>query len=111
MSKQKKKVLKLSSKDITDVLNTLSAQFKVMTSDEKKAVLKKIGVSKTDIEQLDDTGLINKLRSEYNKILPKIDLNDFKVDQKYIKANEFITKNDTSTKTLLKKEIEDYKKI
>tara|TARA_R100000655_G_scaffold31221_1_gene62663 strand:- start:4279 stop:4602 length:324 start_codon:yes stop_codon:yes gene_type:complete len=105
---KRKKELKLTQKDIADVIKTIEIQFDTMDKDEKKAILKKLGISKNDIEKLDDTGLVNKVKSEYNKVLPNIDLNNFSLDRKYIIANEYISKK---KKTELKKEIEDYKKL
>ena len=103
-----KKIKYLSSEDKANVLKTLKIQFKAMTIDEKKAVLKKIDISKTDIEKLDEDGMIDKLVSTYNPILDTIDINNFSIDAKYKTANEYISGN---KKTELKTEIENYKKL
>lgn len=98
----------LSTEDKTNVINTLEMQFKAMSIDEKKAVLKKIDISKDDIEKLDEDGMLDKLVSTYNPILDTIDLNNFSVDAKYITANEYLS---GEKKTELKTEIENYKKL
>ena len=103
-----KKTKYLSIQDKTDVINTLTAQFKAMSIDEKKAVLKKLDISKTDIEKLEEDGMVNKLVSIYTPILDKIDINNFSIDSKYKRANEYISGD---KKAELKTDIETYKKI
>jgi hypothetical protein len=107
MSKKKKKLF-LSAQDQQDVLNTIEKSFKYLDNDGKKTILKTIGITKVDIEKLDEDGLIQKVLSEYSKIISKIDLNDFKVDEKYKKANEYMSGD---KKTEFKKEIKDYKNL
>jgi DNA-directed RNA polymerase subunit H (RpoH/RPB5) len=98
----------LTNEDKIDIVNTLKMQFKVMSIDEKKAVLKKLDISKTDIEKLDEHGMLNILISTYDPILDAIDLNNVNIDTKYITANEYISGD---RKTELKTEIENYKKL
>ena len=82
--------------------------FDKMSNDEKKAILKKIGVSKIDIEKLDNNGLVDKVKSTYKSIIENIDLNNFTLDNKYKEGAEFLSKKHSS---LLKTEIETYKKL
>tara|TARA_R100000664_G_C2758408_1_gene147246 strand:+ start:1055 stop:1372 length:318 start_codon:yes stop_codon:yes gene_type:complete len=103
-----KKEHKLSDQDIKDILYTIERQYKRRTIDEKKAILKKIGISKDDIEKLNDKGLVDKLISEFNKILPTIDLNNFTIEEKYKTVNEYISGD---RKSELKTETENYKKL
>lgn len=105
---KKQPIRKLSKGDVESVLYTLETLFKDMSKDEQKAVLKKIGVSKTDIESLDETGLVAKIRSSYKTIVEDVDLNNFRIHSKYKTGAEFLSKKH---KEQLKTEIENYKKL
>tara|TARA_Y100001973_G_C5194410_1_gene333195 strand:+ start:1161 stop:1490 length:330 start_codon:yes stop_codon:yes gene_type:complete len=109
MSKEKrKKVLRLSNQDLKDVINTIEFNFKKMDREEKRAVLLELGLSKTKIEGLSDLDMLKSVKDEYENILPKIDLNDFKVDKKYKTANEFMSRNKPKK---LKEKIQKYKEL
>ena len=109
MSKEKrKKVLRLSNQDLKDVINTIEFNFKKMDREEKRAVLLELGLSKTKIEGLSDLDMLKSVKDEYENILPKIDLNDFKVDKKYKTANEFMSRNKPKE---LKEKIQKYKEL
>tara|TARA_R110001592_G_scaffold341404_1_gene630371 strand:+ start:587 stop:910 length:324 start_codon:yes stop_codon:yes gene_type:complete len=105
---KKKIIQKLSKGDLSSVLNTIEMLFNNMSNDEKKVILKKIGVSKIDIEKLDNNGLVNKVKSTYKSIIENIDLNNFTLDNKYKEGAEFLSKKN---KSILKTEIENYKKL
>ena len=105
---KKKIIQKLSKGDLSSVLNTIEMLFDKMSNDEKKAILKKIGVSKIDIEKLDNNGLVDKVKSTYKSIIENIDLNNFTLDNKYKEGAEFLSKKN---KSILKTEIENYKKL
>jgi len=105
---KKKPVKKLSKTEVNSVLNTIELLFKQMSKDEKKAILKKIGIGKVDIEALDDDGLLTKVKSTYKTIIEGVDLNNFRVDEKYKTGAEFLSRK---KKTQLKTEIENYKKL
>ena len=112
LKKPVKKVIRLSDKDISEFLISLDTMFKRMSTDEKKAVLLQIGRDKNDIEKLDGDNMLKSIKDEYTKLLPTIDLNDVNtVPTKYKKANEFMTKKDTSTKKELKEKIQKYKEL
>ena len=100
--------LRLTTTEITNVLDTLDFLFNKMTTDEKKAVLKKIGVSKRDIEALENDQLITKLKTEYTSLLRNFDKNNPTVDEKYKRGCEYMSKK---KKTELKTEIENYKRL
>ena len=109
MTKEKrKKVLRLSNQDLKDVINTIEFNFKKMDREEKRAVLLELGLSKTKIEGLSDLDMLKSVKDEYENILPKIDLNDFKVDKKYKTANEFMSRNKPKE---LKEKIQKYKEL
>ena len=55
--------LRLTAELKKAVLNTLETQFKKMSIDERKAVLKHIGISKTQIESKDEDGMLKELLS------------------------------------------------
>tara|TARA_R100001443_G_scaffold113463_1_gene128206 strand:- start:4133 stop:4537 length:405 start_codon:yes stop_codon:yes gene_type:complete len=103
---------RLSDKDVDDILNTLDRAFKRMSKDEKKAILLHIGQGKVDIEKLDDTTMLRTIKSDYQRVLRNIDMNDVNsIDPKYKIANELMTKKDKLTKTKLKEKVQKYKEI
>ena len=107
MSKKKPlRPLRATAKFKADVLKTLENQFKVMSIDERKAILKKIGVTKKEIETLDERGLIRKLNDKFSAEIDKFDFNNPSVDPKFKKGAEFISRKN---KKDLKTEIINYK--
>ena len=103
-----KRPLRLTAELKKAVLNTLETQFKKMSIDERKAVLKHIGISKTLIESKDEDGMLKELLSSYSTEFDKFDFNNPRVNPKFKKGAEYISKK---RKEELKTEIKNYKKL
>ena len=109
---KKKPVRKLTKKELEGVMYTVEYLYKRMDRDEKKIVLKTIGLSKNDIEKLDEAGLLSKVKEKYQDHFKDIDMNNFTPDVNYKKGLKYCSKKfDKDVKKEIQTEIENYKKL
>lgn len=99
---------KIKNTIINEALLALESYFNKLDLYQKKTILKKIGLSKNDIEKLDNRDLFKHLKKEYNKVLSEIDLNDVDFDIKYKQAAGYMCGENLED---FKTEIKNYKKL
>tara|TARA_R100001079_G_scaffold16833_1_gene8583 strand:+ start:13056 stop:13391 length:336 start_codon:yes stop_codon:yes gene_type:complete len=106
MTKRGKKIS--ITKEIRDsVIYTLDILFESLDLDQKKVILREIGLSKNDIEKIDESGLktryVRDFMTEFDKQTVGKDLRTARLTDKYVKANELISdKNNKLYKTKIK---------
>tara|TARA_R100000700_G_scaffold34282_1_gene42302 strand:- start:1518 stop:1820 length:303 start_codon:yes stop_codon:yes gene_type:complete len=97
---------KLDTQFKKDVLNTILFLFNRLTTIEKKTILYKLEVPKTEIEKLED--LEEKLKEIYIDWLSDIDETSTNIESKYKNVNLFMSKENSLD---FKTEIETYKNL
>ena len=98
----------LTTEEKADVLKTIEQSFKKLSEDQKKTILYKIGISKIDIERLSEAELLTKVKTKYDTIISRIDIDNFSVDSKYKTAAEYMSGD---KKSEFKTDVQTYKNL